>query len=308
MKWAKRGLIADRGTVPGWATYSALTPTPVVLNDDVLRIYAGFRDGDGVSRIGFIDLDAKNPQQIIAVSEKPALDIGRPGMFDDNGVILGDIIRIGDAYRMYYVGFQKVQKAKFLAFSGMATSVDGGETFTRHSEAPVLDRADGALFINAIHTVMPREQGGFLAWVAQGNGWEIRNGIPYPQYDIWERTSADGIRFDNPSRKLIALEGDEYRIGRPSVFRRPDGGFGMFYTRGYISSNDYKAGIAFSPDGSNWTRMDEQFGLVLGTDNDFDSRHLCYPRLFEAHGKVWAIYNGNDMGAAGFGLAELLEW
>ena len=48
-----------------------------------------------------------DPQVIKGVSQQPVLDLGAPGMFDDNGVILGDVIEVSeDELRLYYVGFQ----------------------------------------------------------------------------------------------------------------------------------------------------------------------------------------------------------
>ncbi|XTO85935.1 hypothetical protein K4E85_03490 [Campylobacter coli] len=52
-------------------------------------------------------------------------------MFDDNGVILGDVLRIENKIYMYYVAFQLVEKAKFLAFSGLAISSDNRENFSK---------------------------------------------------------------------------------------------------------------------------------------------------------------------------------
>jgi hypothetical protein len=31
----------------------------------------------------------------------------------------------------------------------------------------------------------------------------------------------------------------------------------------------------------------------------------CYPHVFECDGKVYLLYNGNEFGRYGFGLAEL---
>src|ERR1700722_10031135 len=121
--WRKMGLIYAPDGRTSWAAHSALTPTPVLL-DEVIRIFVGFRDRDGVSRIGFVDVDAGNPACIVGVSITPVLDVGGPGAFDDNGVILGDIIQDGDQWRMYYVGFQLVAGVKFLAFTGLAVSHD----------------------------------------------------------------------------------------------------------------------------------------------------------------------------------------
>ncbi|MDV3253797.1 hypothetical protein DevBK_20850 [Devosia sp. BK] len=307
MRWSKKGLVWNASYDLPWALNSALTPTPIVLGS-VIRVYAGFRDEFGVSRIGFVDLSAQNPTHVVGFSQKPALDIGRPGAFDDNGVILGHVEAVGETIRMYYVGFQKVEKAKFLAFTGLAISEDGGLTFQRYSEAPIIDRTNGSIMINALHSI--RLHGDkWHGWVARGDGWLEKNGIPYPRYEIWEMQSSDGITFDTSNaRKLIGCEGDEYRIGRPSVFVRPDGSYVMFYTAGYAKDDRYQAGMAVSADGFSWKRIDDEIGLSPGEIGTFDHLHLCYPRLVEVNGKFWAVYNGNNMGREGFGLAELQTW
>lgn len=299
------GLIFQQSGLGGWRDNSALTPTPILINPQTIRVYAGFRDKDGVSRIGYVDLDSNNPTKIKSVSDKPALDIGQPGRFDDNGVILGDIVRRKDKILMYYVGFQLVKKVKFLAFSGLASSTDNGESFSRVMECPILDRVPGANSIRAIHSVI-YEDNIWKAWYAAGNEWQLINNTPYPKYNIWYTESADGIYFNNPSSLCIDTEGDEYRIGRPSVFKKQEIYY-MFYTKGSTSGKDYFPGVATSTDGKTWQRQDESFGMSLSKDG-FDSTHLCYPRLIEVKDKIYCIYNGNNMGVEGFGVAELIRW
>ena len=154
MNWKKKGLIYEPPLDGSWRDNSALTPTAFLLNDNVIRVYTSLRDKNGVGRIGYVDVNASNPSEVLKVSDKPVLDIGREGMFDDNGVILGDLIRVDDKIYMYYVGFQLVGKVKFLAYTGLAISSDNGETFERVSETPILDRKDEALYIRAIHSVL----------------------------------------------------------------------------------------------------------------------------------------------------------
>lgn len=305
MKWKKLGLVFTLEGQSTWAKNSALTPQPILLNQDVIRVYAGFRDEEGISRIGYVDLDANNPKRVIKVSGTPVLDRGRDGCFDDNGVILGDVVRFGNVLRMYYVGFQLVKRAKFLAFTGLAESKDGGETFQRVSESPVLDRRDGANTINAIHTAIYVNEK-WKVWFAVGDDWQDISGVKYPKYNIWYTESDDGINFNQEQVQCIDVQGDEYRIGRPSVYLKDDLYY-MLYTKGSKSGQDYFPGVATSKDGIKWTRKDAELGLEL-SKNDFDSIHLCYPRLVEVNSKVYGFYNGNNMGAEGFGVAELLEW
>src|ERR1700677_3663102 len=112
--WRKMGLVYAPDSRISWAVHTALTPTPVLLGGRI-RVFLGMRDSHGVSRIGFVDVDAENPSQVRDVSARPSLDVGAPGAFDDNGVILGDVVWDGDTWRMYYVGFQLVAGVKFLA-------------------------------------------------------------------------------------------------------------------------------------------------------------------------------------------------
>jgi len=168
MKWGKKGLIYCPNGKYGWDYDSALTPTPIILDNKTIRVFVSMRDKSGVGRIGFIDVDINNPIKIKNISERPILDIGLPGTFDDNGIILGDIILIDNIYYMFYVGFQIVQKVKFLAFTGLAFS-DDGSTFKRTKNTPILDRSDEGLFIRAIHTII-KENGIFKIWYATGSG------------------------------------------------------------------------------------------------------------------------------------------
>lgn len=304
MKWLKRGLIFKPDNISGWMQHSALTPTPILINENTIRVYAGFRDNQGVSRIGYVDVDANNPANVIAVSESPVLDVGEPGTFDDNGVILGDVHRVGERILMYYVGFQLVQRVKFLAFTGLAISNDNGESFKRVSSVPVLDRGENERYISAVHSVI-FENGVWKIWYAAGDGWEIIDNKPYPRYNIRYVESSDGITINRKTSMLsIDVQNDEYRIGRPRVYKVDDV-YKMFYTRG-TRSGDYIAGYAESTDGVNWVRKDEELGIELST-HGWDSKSLSYPSLISIQDKVYMFYNGNDMGKDGFGYAELIR-
>ncbi|RYY72040.1 MAG: hypothetical protein EOO13_00905 [Chitinophagaceae bacterium] len=300
MKWIKKGLIFNPENLGGWRAHTFITPTPFLLTEDVIRVYGGFRDELGVSRIGFIDVRADNPLTVLRISETPALDIGKDGMFDDNGVILGSIIRNGNEIWMYYVGFQLVKKVKFLAFSGLAISNDGGESFRRVIDTPILDRYKDEHYIRAIHSVI-KEGNVYKIWYSTGNRWEIINDIPYPQYKIMYIESSDGITIPlKDGEDCIDVVGDEYRIGRPTVFGE-DGYYKMFYTKDTFSKK-YSAGYAESFDGKHWTRKEEEFNLPLSPDG-WDSEMICYPVPITTKYGTYLFYSGNNMGQSGVGYA-----
>jgi len=305
MIWRKLGRVFCPDGSSDWARIGFMTPVPWQISPDVIRVYGGIRDASGISRIGWIDVDRKEPTKVLRVSQKPCLDLGAPGMFDDNGVILGDLLLMpNDALRMYYVGFQLVKKVKFLAFSGVAVSHDGGDTFSRMQAVPVLDRASNALFINALHSIARTEEG-YRAWISCGQRWQVIDDKPYPQYDCWTLLSADGIHFDmQTATRTLEAKGDEYRIGRPRANRLVDGTWEMRVSSDTLSKQ-YACFRAISEDGVTWTRQSEQ-ELPRGDARDWDEEMTCYPaRIDTAQGESYLFYNGNNMGETGVGVAVL---
>jgi len=303
MQWQKYGLLYNAAEYKDaeWRANSALTPQPFQLDAETIRVFCGFRDQQGISRIGFVDVAANEPKKILRVSDRPVLDLGRDGCFDDNGLIMGDVVRTPDGVYLFYVGFQLVEKAKFMAFSGVAVSHDNCETFERLSESPILDRAPEQAFIGAIHSAH-YENGLWRLWFAQGNGWEIIDDIPYPQYHIRYVETSNLLDIPRLSSLCVDCEFPDYRIGRPKVYRLNDNTYLMIATKGSIGGRYFPA-LFRSKDGVKWEETQESLGIDL-SPSGWDSETLCYPALIPGKEKTWMFYNGNRMGVDGFGLAS----
>ena len=305
MKWEKLGLVWGPDGSMQWARNSALQPTAMLLDDDVIRVYVGLRDDSGVGRVGFVDVAADDPTRVIGISKAPALDIGRPGTFDENGVVPTALVRRSDEVYLYYAGYQLGQKVRFLAFGGVAVSNDGGATFTRVHEVPVTDRTDDELYFRVIHSIF-EERGVWRAWYGAGSTFVPYEGKTLPVYDIRYMESPDGFTFPGRGRVVVPLgSSDENRVGRPYVLRRGDR-YLMFFGAATKKEN-YRLTCADSRDGIEWTRRDDQIGIEP-TPGSWDSDMQAYPCVIEAGGRFYLFYNGNEYGKAGFGCAVLREW
>lgn len=304
MSWKKLGIVyCPDGTI-SWARNGFMTPVPIQIDAGRIRLFGGMRDDSGVSRIGWVDVSAADPTQVLAICDTPALDVGRPGMFDDNGVILGDVIRLTDGtLRLYYVGFQLVEKVKFLAFTGCAENRDGGACFERLQHTPVLDRAPHAPFINALHSI-EKTQYGYRAWVSCGQRWQTIDGLTFPQYNCWMQTSEDGVLWDSRTAvQVLDVTGEEYRVGRPRVNRRPSGTYELRVTSDTLSKQ-YSTRRLVSEDGARFA-TDPVIELPCGTAGEWDCEMTCYPaRLDTMTGESFLFYNGNGMGRSGVGVAR----
>jgi len=299
------GLIYGPQGEIAWAQHSALQPTPLVKHEEgLIRVFAGLRDNDGVSRVGFVDLDAENPSTILGVSRAPALDIGVPGAFDDNGVVPTSVVERDGKLYLFYAGYQLVRKVKFLVFCGLAISSDGGETFTRYSRTPICDRTSEELYFRVIHTMM-YDEGGWRAWYGGGDSFDVEDGRQYPRYNIRHAYSPDGIHLSDEYQVCVDMRGGEYRVGRPYVIKH--GGFYKMFFGAGTKEEGYRLAYSESRDGIGWTRKDEELGMSV-SPSGWDSRMQAYPSVVSYGDHTYMFYNGNDYGHDGFGYAVLESW
>jgi predicted GH43/DUF377 family glycosyl hydrolase len=305
MKWQKKGLIYSPTGGSVWARNSALQPTPYLRTaEGAIRVFVGFRDDDGISRVGFVDVSAEHPSEVLRVSQDPALDIGAPGAFDENGVVPCAVSERNGKLYLFYAGYQLGRKVKFFVFSGLAISDDGGESFRRHSQAPVCDRTDRELFFRVIHTIMFDEKK-WKVWYGGGSEFDTEEDRQYPRYNIRYAESPDGIHLSSHFRVCIDMDRDEYRVGRPYVIKN-SGIYRMFYSAG-TKEEGYRLAYAESPDGITWTRKDAEVGIAV-SNSGWDSRMQAYPAVLSCGDQTYMFYNGNDYGRDGFGYAVLENW
>lgn len=81
--------------------------------------------------------------------------------------------------------------------------------------------------------------------------------------------------------------------------------FRKAYDFRYNPENSYRLGYAYSDDLVNWIRDDSLVGIERSASG-WDSEMMCYPNLFSCGGSIYLLYNGNEFGKNGFGLAKLL--
>jgi predicted GH43/DUF377 family glycosyl hydrolase len=306
MRWRKHGVVWQPGGALAWARTHATCPTPLLHASGALRVYVQCRDTNNVGRIGFVDLDPEDPRRVIAASSDPVLDVGAPGAFDDNGVFQTSVVKLPDGrLYMYYVGFELCHHIRYRLLTGLAVSEDGGDSFQRASSVPCLERsAREPHFRCGPHVVLDR--GTFRMWYVAGGEWESIEGKQVPIYDVRYLESNDGVVWPTTGRVVLPVtREDEHGFGRPYVLR--DGArYRMHYSIRKRSPARYRLGYATSEDGLNWQRRDDVIGLDV-SDHGWDSESVEYGAELEAGGKTWLLYNGNDFGGTGFGVAERLD-
>ncbi len=301
MLWKKLGLVYAPNGEHEWAASHAFIPTSLMLAEDRIRVYVAFLDRNKVGRAGYVDVDARDPLRVLKVSAKPVLDVGEPGTFDDSGITPVCIFENQGTIYMYYVGWQLGVKVRYYLFVGLAVSKDGGETFTRYSQAPILDRSDGELFVRTAAHVM-HDEGEWKMWYIAGDRWVEVNGKQVPTYNMRYLEAADNFAWERQGAVCLNLDddGDEYGFGRPFVLKE-DGLYKMWYSIRTVSKG-YRLGYAESTDGGKWTRKDDQVGIDV-SEHGWDSQMTCFACVQKTRYGTYMFYNGNNYGETGFGVA-----
>ena len=305
MRWNKLGLVS---AMHPWAASGHLTaPTPYLLSNDVIRVFITSKGVDGRGQLGYVDLDASHPTNILAFSNSPLLSFGSKGCFDDNGVMgVSVVCPKPDKMYMYYAGFELCNHVPYRIFTGLAISNDGGNSFFRYSESPILDRSDNELFFRCGPFVLI-DEGIFKLWYVAGSEWIILNDKSLPVYDLRYQESIDGIHWADTGQLSMGITGeDEHGFGRPWVVKRGPKDYQLFYSIRRRSIAAYRLGYAESTDGINWVRKDGEIGLDV-SPNKFDSNAIMYSAVISVRDKTYCFYNGNNFGEEGFGVAELVE-
>lgn len=316
MQWIKHGKIFDPTDykLPNGCVQFAQSPQALVCKD-FLRIYFSTRSvdtsGKYLSHIAFVDLQ-ENLHDVIRVSDRTVIPLGGLGCFDEHGIFPMSVLRVGDAIYGYTSGWSRRVSVSVDTAIGLAISRDNGLTFQRTGDGPVLAGSlrEPCLVGDGFVMVIDGE---FHMWYIFGTGWKkyAPDAAPDRTYKIGHAVSKDGIDWvKDDGRQIIPDQlGPDESQALPTVVKF-GGAYHMFFC--YRESFDfrkakgrgYRIGHAWSSDLENWVRDDENPRLesLVG---EWDSDMQCYPNVFEWNGKVYMLYNGNEFGRHGFGLAEL---
>ena len=183
---------------------------------------------------------------------------------------------------------------------GLAISEDRGKTFRKFSEGPIMDRTYMEPHSVASNCVLYDDEI-YRMWYLSCTKWVLSGENLKHYYHIKYAESKDGIHWERTGVVAIDFKDDnEYAISVPRVIKE-NGKYKMWYS---YRGKAYRIGYAESKDGISWIRKDEEVGIDV-SESGWDSEMICYPFIFDYGSRRYMLYNGNDYGKTGFGLAIL---
>ena len=301
MSWKKLGILLIPNPIISWISVYVGPSFVRVVNDKVL-VYVSGRDVNNISRVGIVEVEINNEEHnVIHVNSKPCLDIGKTGLFDESGASYPWIVEDDGKHYMYYVGWVAGGKSRFQNYLGIAVSEDGGRKFKRIKNTPILDRNDREPFGSGSCCVYKEAE----KWVMYYTSFEPWKDLPNknrPTYNIKMAISNDLINWKRTYKTIVDFkDNNEYVICKPIIIKDQES-YKLWYS--YRTGNQlYRIGFAESIDnGKNYIRKDESVGIDVSI-NGWDSKMIEYAFIFDYKGERYMIYNGNDFGKTGLGIA-----
>ena len=302
MIWKKLGQVFCPAGEFEWMQSYAAVPIAENIEGDLFRIYFSARDALNRSHTGFVIIDINKPTEVLHVSESPVLSPGELGGFDDSGAMATWLVKQENSNFLYYAGWNLGVTVPFRNAIGLAVS-DANNNYVRYARGPIVDRSMHEPHFCGSCCVIP-DGNVWRMWYLSCTGWSKDSmDKPRHRYHIKYAESKDGIHWDRNGLVSIDYANDgEYAISRPSVIRDADTWKMWFSFRG----ESYRMGYAESEDGRNWIRHDDIVGIDV-SETGWDSDMIEYPFVFDHKDQRYMLYNGNDYGKTGFGIAVLTQ-
>lgn len=291
-----------------WMLTHAQLPTPLPLGGDLVRVFFASRDLRQYSHVGYVDLLFDVASSSIAVTDvcpEPVLAPGPIGFFDEHGVFPSCIVPYEGRLLLYFIGWNKGSEAPlFYASIGMAESLDGRK-FTRVSPAPLFSRsAVDPCLVTSPHVF--RDGDTWRMTYVSGFEW-YRDEVGYlrSRYDIKSAVGSDPFEWSRCGSVAVGLQNGETNVARSSVVKLTNNKYAMWFSYVHRDVGKYRIGYAESTDAVTWSRDDQRSGVDRLPS--FASEMMCYPSVFLLSGAMFMLFNGNNFGAEGFGIARWID-
>lgn len=187
---------------PIFTKHHAQLPTVLPLADR-LRIFYSTKT-DNRSTVRAFDVDPDDPTKVIE-QDRPVLDLGPRGHFDDSGVMPSCVIKEGGKYRLYYTGWHLRQSVPYSHGIGIASSEDGFH-FQKEGLVFGVNHLDHFLVNSGVVT-------DHVMYYCSGNGWDG----DFPTYHIalamrtahgWVATGHKVVGEPGEAISRVGVQGD----------------------------------------------------------------------------------------------------
>lgn len=313
MRLRNAGLIFDIRKFEPFQNFTHAQSPQLFQIGDINRIYFSARPKvrDGLlptTKVLYVDYDA-DFGQIIDFSRDDVISPAILGAYDEHGIFPFHVSRIHGRTFGYISGWSRRVSVPVETAIGVSESLDSGKTFQRLGDGPILSSSLHEPFLVGDPFIVANKNEYLMYYIA-GTEWKATELEKDLQriYKIRMASSLDGQNWE-PRLKNIIIDtlGPNECQALPSLVKTENISIMAFCYREMSNfrqngNGAYQIGFATSSDLSEWNRNDSLFHIEPH-QSKWDDGMRCYPNINILNDRLHIIYNGNDFGRNGFGLA-----
>jgi hypothetical protein len=296
-----------------WMSCYAQVPKAIVLENKI-RIYFATRsprdkDGHFFSSTTFLDVAKNDPSEILYIHNRPILDAGPAGTFSQHGISPSHVLSVDSEVWLYYGGWSRQIGVPYQIAIGLAISKDGGVTFEKVGEGPILDRSPHEPY-GPNSVCVTHESGCWRMFYSSVIEWRKVNGHIDARYILFAADSKDGVEWRRCNRP-VHKPSELWDCQCVPTLLSHNGMYYLWYSHRdgknfRVACGGYSIACLESSDCSKWAISDASL-FFHHSNAGFDSMMVCYPSIIQYDGRILMFYCGNNFGELGFGYTELLE-
>lgn len=296
--WKKLGQIYTFQPIDKYLLSHASNPLAVHIKDDIYRVFFSGRCKENKSSVGYVDIDIIT-HEVISTCENVAFKYGEENSFYSHGVSIGNMYQVEDKNYIQFMAWQIRDGGHWRGDIGRLL-VNGDFTTLTLDPKEVFIGCDNEDKVSLSYSWIIFDEGIYKMWYGSTIDWSSENEEMI--HVIKYATSKDGEVWQRHGLAIPYELGVAQAFSRPSVIK-DEHGYHMWFSYRAGDGTKYRIGYAHSIDGLSWDRKADS-GIDV-SENGWDSEMICYPFVFEHKKNRYMLYNGNDYGKAGFGLAIL---
>ena len=229
----------------------------------------------------------------------PSLQHGKENSFYSHGISIGNAYNVGNSTFILFMGWQNLEDQHWRGDIGRIKLIDNLQMkVTPDIPFIGIDHEDK---VSLSYPFVLFDKGIYKMWYGSTIKWDAGNNEM--THVIKYATSVDAVTWVKHGLAIPFEIGIAQAFSKPSVLL-DELGYHMWFSFRSGTGEKYRIGYAFSKDGENWVRDVKNSGIDV-SKKGWDSDMVCYPYVFNHGDNTYMLYNGNNYGKDGFGLAIL---
>lgn len=276
----------------------AANPLAVPMDEHIYRVFFNARDSKNRSSIGAVDIDFDD-LKIVKEHERAFFSFDPQSDYFNHGVSIGNCFQYKGKHYIGFMGWHFPDNHHWQGNIGLLHLTDDFE-IELHSHTPWLMAEDLGLHSLSYPWIEARPSGLLDVWLGGTVSWDAGNGemlhkIIHLESDFEGNYNITGNDIPHEIGKAQAFS-------RPSVYEDEAGRKHMVFSYRAGQKDTYKIGYSRYKNGK-W-QFPEPISLLQHQNSKWDNQMIEYPFTFFYQNNLFMLYNGNDFGKTGFGLAQ----